>query len=202
MDSFPSQRSNVIPWSHHSPSIAATSSSHIGKHVSLADVIMGSSKHSIDLESLPQPCLKDDAISIRVSQYAYYKGINKCKLCLHGRLILPKGSSPVKLGELPKKIQEVWKISSHWCLISLGKWYFEFSFQSHDDMMHVRSIGMFNLKPGFLRVFSWIKDFSPFDVKKTLAQVWMRIYDLPHEYWDSPIFFFYCLCVRYTYLFG
>jgi len=63
------------------------------------------------------------------------------------------------------------------------KGYFEFYFSSYDDLRTVWSKGTLNLKPGLLRLFEWLKDFSAHTQRQTHAQVWIRLLELPQEYW-------------------
>lgn len=52
--------------------------------------------------------------------------------------------------------------------------------------MHlIWSLGLINLKPGLLRFFRWTKDFNPQIQKQTHTQVWIRLLDLPQEYWRT-----------------
>ncbi|KAL8546962.1 hypothetical protein ACS0TY_006609 [Phlomoides rotata] len=43
------------------------------------------------------------------------------------------------------------------------------------------------LQPGVFRLQSWVQDFNPNRVCSSLAQVWVRIMDLPMEYWQPSI---------------
>jgi len=40
-----------------------------------------------------------------------------------------------------------------------------------------------NLKPGLLRLFEWTQDFNVHTQRNTHAQVWIKLMDLPQEYW-------------------
>jgi len=53
----------------------------------------------------------------------------------------------------------------------------------------VRSIASWNLSPGILKLFAWLKDFSPKNQRNTFAQVWVRLYGLSQEYWVQNILF-------------
>jgi len=50
-------------------------------------------------------------------------------------------------------------------------------------------MGSLKLSHGFLRLFVWIKDFIPTTMKSTKTQVWVRIYNLPLEYWRPRAIF-------------
>lgn len=79
----------------------------------------------------------------------------------HGRLTWAKGDSPIKIDSLCEKSSSLWKSLGRWGVISLGKGYYEFSFSSVEDLMSVRSVVSWNLRPGFLWLFTWIPDFNP-----------------------------------------
>jgi len=51
------------------------------------------------------------------------------------------------------------------------------------DLQIVRAVGTVNLKSGVLRLFEWIKDFNMHTQCNTHAQVWIRLWELPQEYW-------------------
>lgn len=65
----------------------------------------------------------------------------------------------------------------------LGRGYYEFFFSSEDDMHMVWAMGTVNLKPGVLRLFEWTKEFNMHKQRNTHAQVWIRLLELPQEYW-------------------
>jgi len=44
-------------------------------------------------------------------------------------------------------------------------------------------MGTINLKSGLLRLSQWSKDFNKYSQRLTHAQVWIRLLDLPREYW-------------------
>ena len=48
-------------------------------------------------------------------------------------------------------------------------------------------MGTINLKPGVLRLFEWKKDFNMHKQRNTHAQVWIRLLELPREYWMDRI---------------
>jgi len=49
------------------------------------------------------------------------------------------------------------------------------------------AMGTVNLKAGLLWLFCWSKDFNKYSQSLTHAQVWIRLLDLPHEYWLDRI---------------
>ncbi|MCI47086.1 F-box family protein, partial [Trifolium medium] len=102
----------------------------------------------------------------------YDVGIETCKHNLHGRVIWPKGSTPLRVEALREKLRTVWKDLGKWGITSLGKGFYELVFSSLEDAQKVRSIASWNLNPGFLKLFAWCRDFNPNVQQQTSAQVW------------------------------
>jgi len=68
-------------------------------------------------------------------------------------------------------------------MLSLGRSFYEFFFASQEDMHTVWAVDTINLKPGLLRFFEWTKDFNLHTQRQTHTQVWIRLWELPQEYW-------------------
>jgi hypothetical protein len=143
----------------------------------------------IPLSQFQQPVVKGDRLAIEIPEAAYEAGLEACKHNLHGRVIWPKGSTPLSVVALKAKLALIWKELSNWGIISLGKGYFEFTFSSLEDVRRVRSVPSWNLNPGFLKFFAWTKDFNPKMQHNTSAQVWVKIFGLAQEYWHKTILF-------------
>lgn len=143
----------------------------------------------IPYSQLPQPCLKGDAVAIKIPEEEYKAGLEGCKNNLHGHLFFPKGSASIKFDELKMKLAALWKPLGPWRMVSLGKGYYEFSFSSLVDRSSIWLIGTWNLKPGLLRLSSWTADFNPTFERQTHVQCWVRIQGLPQEYWRVKILF-------------
>jgi hypothetical protein len=143
----------------------------------------------IPLSQIPQPVVKGDRLAIEIPEVYYEAGLEACKHNLHGRIIWPKGSTPLSVAALKVKLEAIWKDLSKWGVISLGKGFFEFSFSSLEDVRRVRSVPSWNLQPGLLKLFAWSKDFNPRQQHHTSVQVWVRIYGLSQEYWHKNILF-------------
>nr|KYP37546.1 hypothetical protein KK1_041269 [Cajanus cajan] len=60
-------------------------------------------------------------------------------------------------------------------------------FQNEHDLGVILAAGPWSLEPGLLRLSLWKPDFNPRNYKNTFAQVWLRILDLPQEYWSPRI---------------
>lgn len=72
-------------------------------------------------------------------------------------------------------------------MVSLGKGYYNFQFDAQGDRNRAWSRRTWNISPGVLRLQQWVPDFNPYKIKSTVAQVWIRIYELSLEYWHYPI---------------
>ena len=72
---------------------------------------------------------------------------------------------------------------------SFGKGFFEISFSCLEDVKRVKSIPLWNLNPGVLKLFAWTTNFSPSMQNTTSTQVSLRIYGLSQEYWRPKILF-------------
>jgi hypothetical protein len=104
-------------------------------------------------ENLPQPSIRRETVSITISQDMYEKGMAFCKRHLCGRLVLNKGDKPYLTRDIQLKLEKQWKTTQTWTILSLGRGYYEFSFDSEADLRSVWAMGTVNLKPGVLRLF-------------------------------------------------
>ncbi|WJX72627.1 hypothetical protein P8452_56483 [Trifolium repens] len=84
----------------------------------------------IPLSQFPQPVVKGDMLAIEIPEVAYQAGLDACKHNLHGRIVWPKGSTPLSVVALKSKLSLIWKDFSKWGVISLGKGFFEFTFST------------------------------------------------------------------------
>ncbi|CAK8568689.1 unnamed protein product [Lathyrus sativus] len=112
------------------------------------------------------PCVKKDHISIAILENEYLFGVEACKHNLHGRILWPKGFSPLTVLQPKAKLNTLWIY-----------------------VRRVQSNSSWNLNPGSLKLFPWSKDFIPNNVNHSSAQVWVRILGLPQEYWRPKIIF-------------
>jgi len=54
----------------------------------------------------PQPVIKGDKLSIKIPEHEYEASTDACKLNLHGRIIWPKGATPLTVFDLKKKLSQ------------------------------------------------------------------------------------------------
>jgi len=180
----------ILPW----PCLADTSDKPLNPPIkpvtqqkSFADAV--NNVCDIPVSQLPKPVIKGDEVAIAIPDDEYLQGLAACKHNLQGRVLWPKGATPLKVSALKAKLSTLWKSIGRWGVTSLGKGYYEFVFSSLEDAQSVRSIGSWNLNPGFLKLFAWSKNFSPNMQQQSSAQVWVRIYGLSQEYWRPKILF-------------
>ncbi|MCI40545.1 NBS resistance protein, partial [Trifolium medium] len=81
------------------------------------------------------------------------------------------GDRPLTAKELRTKLSAIWQTSHSWRMVSLGRGFYEFHFDSFEDMRLAWSSGTVNLKPGLLRLSKWTNDFSTSTPRQTHAQV-------------------------------
>ena len=60
---------------------------------------------------------------------------------------------------------------------------YDFHFDSTEDLKNIWTVGTVNLKPGLLRFSQWTKDFKFLAQKHTHFSLWIRLVELPQEYW-------------------
>lgn len=134
-------------------------------------------------DPLPVSSIRGDMLSVKITDDVYVRGLNFCKTNLRGRLVLNKGDTPISSKDLTARLQKLWKVNGPWHLTSLGRGFYEFFFNTPDDMKTVWAAGTVSLKPGLLRLFEWKKDFNMHTQQQTHTQVWVHLWELPQEYW-------------------
>ncbi|AES78645.2 hypothetical protein MTR_7g037570 [Medicago truncatula] len=63
----------------------------------------------IPQSQLPQAVIKGDDYVIQIPEDEYSAGMDACKFNLHGRVIWPKGSTPLIVVALKAKLTSLWK---------------------------------------------------------------------------------------------
>lgn len=107
MDMASAPSNPIYPWKFLGSPLPMSSSSSPPPKKTFAQALTNSFVFS--LSQLKRPCLKGEAISIKISEYEYQMGIQSCKNSLHGRLILSKGETPIKTQDLRSKLANLWK---------------------------------------------------------------------------------------------
>ena len=107
----------------------------------------------IPLRQLLVPCLKGDALSVKIPEDEYKARLEGCKNNLHGRLSLSKGDTLLNYQYLHIKLEKVCKPMGKWRMVPLGKGYFDFSFACLEDICRVLAMGSWPLNLGSLKLF-------------------------------------------------
>ncbi|KEH17480.1 DUF4283 domain protein [Medicago truncatula] len=144
---------------------------------------VGDSRSPTEVPPYPVPCIKGDSLSIRICQDEYVKGLEDCQYALRGRLTLSKGDKPYTARDLASKLGKIWKILHQWKMVPLGRGFYDFLFENHDDFNRTWTAGTISLQPGLLRLSQWTKDFNHNAQTQTHASLWIRLVALPHDYW-------------------
>ena len=138
---------------------------------------------------------KGDIMCVKIDESIYQQRVAMCKDSMIGRLILSKGDQPWKIVDLKKRLQEIWKPTESWRIVSLGRGFYNIHFSNPEDRNRVWQAASWSIKPGILRLQPWTPDFNPFNQRPTNAQVWVRIHDLSWEYWHPQILSDIAKCV-------
>ena len=104
-------------------------------------------------------------------------------------MTLQQSNTPLTTQTLKIKLQNLWPCLGDWSVLPLGKGCFEFNFQSVDDMRMVLAQGVINLKPCIIRFSCRSSDLNTQSQLQTHAQIWVRLMQLPQEYWREKTLF-------------
>lgn len=105
----------------HGPSLGSSSTSFSPQRKRFPQALGNAC--DVPYSQLPRPCIKGEEISVKIHGGELIVGLEGCKNHLHGRLVLSKGDSPLKVQDLWQKLSLLWKPLDRWGLISLGKGY-------------------------------------------------------------------------------
>ncbi|XP_057775219.1 uncharacterized protein LOC130994202 [Salvia miltiorrhiza] len=112
---------------------------------------------------------------------------NKFQHAIIGRLLLNKGEKPRTTRDLKSELQSLWAIKSPWFLMPMGKGYYTLKFTTPEDKATAKAHVIWDLKAGSIRLRDWVRYFNPYKESSSLAQVWVRIYELPVEFWHPEV---------------
>jgi hypothetical protein len=74
--------------------------------ISFAQALTASTKAASN-DNLPQPLIRGERVSIKITEDIYEKGTTFCKTNLRGRLVLNKGDKPYATKEIQWKLQKL-----------------------------------------------------------------------------------------------
>ncbi|XP_061995872.1 uncharacterized protein LOC133713830 [Rosa rugosa] len=180
----------ICPWSFLNPTPTLENSylplAQTTKPKTFASIVSGSVESTVALSQLPAPVVRGDTTYVKINEALYQEQLKTFKTNLIGRLLLLKGSAPLKLHDLKASRTSLWNPSSPWRLVPLGKGYFDIHFDTESDMRRIWGGGTFTLASGLFCLSQWQPDFKPGDtLPQTHSQIWVRFYGLSQDYWHS-----------------
>lgn len=153
-----------------------------------ASLLSSPSDYGFCPDQLPSPTIRGDTICVSVDKDLYQQQVSSCKTNLIGRLLLRKGSQPLKLENLKLYLQNLWVPKSAWKIVPLVRGFYDIHFNDEDDMRRIWSGGTCTLPTGVFRLYQWQPKFNPYDPKiQTHSQIWIKIYGLSLEFWHPRI---------------
>ncbi|XP_024178474.1 uncharacterized protein LOC112184444 [Rosa chinensis] len=181
----------VCPWSFLGPLSDArppTSPSvqKIQKPKTFASVLAGADENNFTISQLPSPMIRGDTVFVKINETIYQEQLKACRTNLIGRLLLRKGTIPLKTELLKASLDSLWQPLGPWRLVPIGKGYYDLHFNSEEDLRKAWGGGTCTLDSGIFRLSQWQPDFKPGDVfPQTHAHIWIRISGLSQEYWHQ-----------------
>ncbi|KAL8524256.1 hypothetical protein ACS0TY_014002 [Phlomoides rotata] len=125
---------------------------------------------------------KGEFLSVTLDDLLVKRGVDELQNSLIARLIHAKGEEPYLLETLTRKLEATWNISGGWKLIPIGRGYYNVQLSNLDDRDRILGRTSWSLKPGVIRVQRWVWDFHPYKTSTSIAQVWVRLFEIPMEY--------------------
>ncbi|KAL8472351.1 hypothetical protein ACS0TY_029536 [Phlomoides rotata] len=161
----------------------------IEERLSFAKIVVNHNPEDISLDSLQamKPVHKGMYMTVMVDEKLYKSGVSELRDSLIGRIIHVRGDTPLTHIALVNRLGDVWKIRTPWSLTPLGEGYYNIRFSCDVDRERIYARPSWKLNPGLLRLQRWVPDFNPFKVNKSVVQAWIRISELPLEYWNKHI---------------
>ena len=123
--------------------------------------VLSNSIESFVFNQLPEPIVRGDKIYVKINEALYQDQLKSFNTNLIGRLLLRKGSKPLKTDALKNILAALWKPSGPWRLVPLGKGYFDIHFETEEDLRRVWGGGTCTLADGIFRLSHWKPDFVP-----------------------------------------
>ncbi|XP_057811258.1 uncharacterized protein LOC131025481 [Salvia miltiorrhiza] len=112
---------------------------------------------------------------------------SKFQHALIGRFMMNKGEKPRITRELKAELQSLWAIKSPWFLMPMGRGFYTLKFLDKEDKATAKRHVIWDLHAGSIRLRDWARCFNPYKESSSLAQVWVRVYYLPVEFWHPEV---------------
>lgn len=134
----------------------------------------------VDFSVPMQAQRKGEYLSIKVDENLVQNSISILQNSLIGKFTLAQGDAPYSLETLKHTLGQVW--CADWQLIPLGRGYYNIQLSLMEDRNRILDRRSWSLKPGIIRLQRWVNGFNPYRVNSNLAQVWVRFYKVPMEF--------------------
>ena len=86
---------------------------------------------------------------------------------------------------LVNKLRSLWCTSGEFSCVDLGYGFFLVRFESNDDFESILKGGPWFIGDHFLSIRPWVPDFKPTEASVSSIAVWIRLPELPVEYYDK-----------------
>ncbi|KAL8498895.1 hypothetical protein ACS0TY_022023 [Phlomoides rotata] len=159
------------------------------ERLSYARAVANRNLDTISKESLQvmKPARKGLYLTVAVDETLYMEGVSELQDSLIGRILHVRGDKPLSHDTLVNRLGDVWEIKTSWFMTPLGEGYYNIRFSCSTDRERIYARRLRQIKPGLLRLQRWVPNFNPFRVNTSVVQAWIRISELPLEYWNKHI---------------
>ncbi|KAL8503104.1 hypothetical protein ACS0TY_022012 [Phlomoides rotata] len=131
-----------------------------------AGAVVNRNREEISTEVIQamKPIRKGQYLTVKVDESLYKKGVSELRDSLIGRIINVKGDKPLGHEALVTRLGDLWNIRTPWSMIPIGEGYYSIQFSCDEDRERIFARRSWQLKPA-----------------------WIRISELPLEYWNKHI---------------
>ncbi|XP_024161458.1 uncharacterized protein LOC112168770 [Rosa chinensis] len=164
----------ICPWSFLGPladshPISAPAPK-FSKPKTFASVLVNEDESHVPISQLAAPTIRGETVYVKINEEIYQEQLRACRNNLIGRLLLRKGTMPLKTETLKSSLNALWRPSGPWRLVPIGKGYFDLHFHSEADMRKIWGVEPAHLNQAYSDFLSGNLIFDPemFSLKHTL----------------------------------
>ncbi|XP_026443829.1 uncharacterized protein LOC113343975 [Papaver somniferum] len=151
--------------------------------LSYADLVKGKQNHvstSVDLNTLPNPTVKDGKPSIVIPDDMYLEGCDLWKHSLIGRLDF----KTLKFEDAKKNLINQWQFTEDRVqFIPMNRGFFIIKLSSVEDKSRVHAKDAWIVEQQALTLIEWFRGFDVEKHKTSHATVWVKFLGFPIEFW-------------------
>lgn len=130
---------------------------------------------------------KGDYLTVKIDDYLVLQEANQLQNSLIGILTLAQGDKPYSFNDLRDKLGQIWGLGGSWNLVPRGRGYYNIQLPSLADRDRILNKQSWGLRPGVIHLQRWVRGFNSYKANSSLAQVWVRFYEIPMEYFHPKI---------------